>query len=86
LSQAEKLFAAMTLNPKADWRIGDVETVCRHFGVTCRPPTGGGSHYTLSHPAALEILTIPARRPIKPVYIKRLVAYIGGVMGPANDA
>jgi hypothetical protein len=34
------------------------------------------------HPSAREILTIPAHRPIKPVYIRKLVRYIdthGGV-------
>lgn len=86
MSQASKLFAAMALNPKGDWRIGDVEAVCRHFGVHCKPPSGGGSHFTLSHPLAFEILTIPARRPIKPVYIKQFVTYIRRVTGPANDA
>lgn len=86
MSRNEKLFEAMVRNPKADWRIADVETVCRHFGVTCKAPSGGGSHYTLSHPTAFEILTIPARRPIKPVYIRQLVAYILRIRGPANDA
>ncbi|PIB90833.1 hypothetical protein [Caulobacter sp. FWC2] len=85
MSQGAKLLAAMAANPKGDWRIGDVEAVCRHFGVTCRAPSGG-SHYTLSHPSSVGILTIPARRPIKPVYIKQLVTYLGRVTGPANDA
>jgi hypothetical protein len=86
LSRGQKLFEAMGRNPKADWRIADVETVCRHFGVTCKAPSGGGSHYTMSHPIVFEILTIPAKRPIKPIYIKQLVAYIFRTMGPANDA
>jgi len=86
LSSGEKIFYAMQRNPKGDWRIADVEKVCQHFSVTCKAPAGGGSHYTLSHPAAFEILTIPARRPIKPVYIRQLVAYIFRVRGPANDA
>lgn len=76
----------MVRNPKADWRIADIEVVCRHFGMTCKPPSGGGSHFTVSHPTAFEILTIPARRPIKPVYIRQFVAYISRAMGPANDA
>jgi predicted RNA binding protein YcfA (HicA-like mRNA interferase family) len=37
---------------------------------------GKGSHFHAKHPNAREILTIPARRPIKPVYIRRLVRYI----------
>jgi hypothetical protein len=40
------------------------------------PPKGGGSHYKISHPNQREILTIPSRRPIKPVYIRELVKFI----------
>jgi predicted RNA binding protein YcfA (HicA-like mRNA interferase family) len=35
----------------------------------------GTSHAHAKHPAAREILTIPARRPIKPVYIRKLIRY-----------
>lgn len=86
MSQAEKLFEAMARNPKRNWRIADIEVVCRHFELTCRAPSGGGSHYTVSHPLAVEILTIPSRRPIKPVYIRALVTYVNRLKGPANDA
>jgi len=34
------------------------------------------AHAHAKHPRAREILTIPARRPIKPVYIRKLVRYI----------
>jgi hypothetical protein len=30
----------------------------------------------MRHATAREILTIPARRPIKPIYIRKLVNYI----------
>jgi hypothetical protein len=36
----------------------------------------GTSHCHAKHKAAREILTIPAGRPIKPVYIRKLVRYI----------
>jgi len=39
-------------------------------------PAGGTSYCHAKHPSAREILTIPARRPIKPVYIRKLVRYI----------
>jgi len=42
-----------------------------------------GDHYKVSHAALAEILTIPAARPIKPVYIRRLVAMVEAVM--ANE-
>jgi hypothetical protein len=50
--------------------------VCRQHGLRCSPPTGGGPHWKVSHPAARDILTIPARRPIKPFYIRRPVRMV----------
>jgi hypothetical protein len=66
----------MRRSPQSDWRIADVEFVCREHGLTCQAPRGGGSHYKVSHPDLAEILTIPSRRPIKAVYLKKLVALI----------
>jgi hypothetical protein len=73
---AESLLEQMANNPKAGWSIRDVATVCAQHGVACKPPRGGGSHYKVYHPQARAILTIPSRRSIKPVYIRRLVDYI----------
>lgn len=64
----------MRANPR-DWRIEDVVAVCRAAGVDCTPPRNG-SHYKVKHVAMAEILTIPVRRPIKPVYIHALVQFI----------
>ena len=64
-------------NPR-DWDIGDIGVVCRHFGITFTAPKRG-SHYKARHPAMAEILTIPAHRPINPVYVRRLVAMIDAV-------
>lgn len=69
----------MRNNPRADWKIGDVEAVCREYGVECKPSKSGSSHYKVKHPAAPEILTVPFKRPIKPVYIRKLVAFIDQV-------
>ena len=69
------LLERMKRNPAGDWIIRDVETICLEYGLLFRPGRGT-SHCHVKHPAALEILTIPARRPIKPVYIRKLVRYI----------
>ncbi len=74
----------MRRSPAGDWTIADVEAVCREHDVRCRPPSGGGSHYKVSHPSRQDILTIPSRRPIKPVYIRKLVRFIDGVTGENN--
>ena len=73
------LLDRMRSNPAADWSIADIARVCREHGVSCAPPTGGGSHYKISHASRNEILTVPFRRPIKPVYIRKLVRFIDAV-------
>ncbi len=78
MSQGEKRFAQMRRNPKADWRIEDVEVVCRWAGVECCKPSSG-SHYVVAHSSQETILTVPAKRPIKPLYIKLLVGFIAAV-------
>jgi len=71
-----KRLEEMRNNPRGDWRIEDVEVVCREYGVLCSAPRGGGSHYKVAHPRMVEKLTIPYKRPIKPVYIRKLIAFI----------
>jgi hypothetical protein len=63
----------MSANPADDWTMADVERLCRDVGLTCLPPSHG-SHYVVFSDALDGILTVPARRPIKPVYIRKLVA------------
>jgi hypothetical protein len=74
-----RLLDLMRQNPRGDWNVSDVEAVCRQRGLRCSPPSGGGSHYKVSHPTSREILTIPYLRPIKPVYIRKLVKLIDGL-------
>jgi predicted RNA binding protein YcfA (HicA-like mRNA interferase family) len=65
----------MRSNPVDDWTIADVERVCAALGVSFRRSTSG-SHTQVKHPSSRIILTIPPRRPIKPVYIRKLLRYI----------
>jgi predicted RNA binding protein YcfA (HicA-like mRNA interferase family) len=76
---ASDVLEEMRRNPVGDWRIKDVETLCQQHGLSFR--FGKGSHAQVRHPAAREILTIPAHRPIKPVYIRKLVRYIDAYGG-----
>ncbi len=78
MSKAD-LLDRMRANPRGDWRISDVMTVCRRHGVECDPPRGGGSHYGVAHPRIARKLAVPARRPIKAVYIHDLVEFIDEV-------
>lgn len=65
---------AMARNPQGNWNISDIETICREYGLSCNPPRGGGSHYKIA--ADEFVLMIPAKRRIKPVYIRSLVGLI----------
>lgn len=69
----------MRANPLDDWRMEDIRALCREFDITCSAPRGGSSHFKISHPAMNDILTIPFKRPIKPVYIRRLVQFVDTV-------
>ncbi len=71
----DKLLEKMRNNPRDDWRIANVETLANRYGFSVNRPKGGGSHVTLRHDSGIK-LTIPARRPIKPRYIKELVKTI----------
>ncbi len=63
----------MRNNPR-NWQITDLETIAGHFGITIR--RGKGSHISFTHPKWIDLLTVPAHRPIKPVYIKKFVSLI----------
>ncbi len=41
-----------------------------------RRPGRGGSHVIFSTPGVREIVSVPAKRPIKPIYIKHFLALI----------
>ena len=71
-----KRLVAMRANPKGNWQAVDVKALCDEFGILCEPPRGGGSHFKIGHAAIQHKLTIPFKRPIKPVYIRLLVAFV----------
>jgi hypothetical protein len=65
----------MRANSRADWQITDVEKACREAGVVCMKPAGG-SHFKVGNAGAGRRFTIPARRPIKAIYITKLVQFL----------
>ncbi len=71
----DKLLEKMRVNPRNDWRIEDVQTIADRYGLSFNRPKGGSSHVTLRHNSGSK-LTIPDHRPIKPVYIRKLVKLI----------
>lgn len=69
----------MRANRKGDWRMEDVEALCREHDCLCAPSRGGSSHYKVAHPSQAEKLAIPFRRPIKATYIRKLIDFIDAV-------
>ena len=81
MTVTDKKLAAMRTNPR-DWRIEDLQTVARRYGLTWEQP--GTSHVTFRAPGAGK-LTVPARKPIKPVYVVQFVALIDSLEGGNHD-
>jgi hypothetical protein len=63
----------MRANPQANYTINDVERFCREYGLTIFAPRHG-YHYKYLYPASETTLTILARRPVRAIYIRALVA------------
>jgi hypothetical protein len=74
-----KRLEQMRANPRADWTIADVEALCREFDIDCRASRSGSSHYKLRHAGLGLVATLPFKRPIKPVYIRKLVEMVDKV-------
>ena len=73
MTTKEKQLEKMRNNQR-NWRINQIETVACHFNIKVRKP--GGRHFIFEHPQWIESLCIPAARPIKPIYIKKLLELI----------
>jgi hypothetical protein len=82
MARFDKLLAAMRRNPRADWRIEQLKAVADRLGVAHRQP--GTSHVTFRPPRG-EKLTVPARRPIKPVYVRKFLALIDALETTDDD-
>ena len=58
------------------WRIEELQVIAEANLIEWRRPGRGGSHAIFSAPGVREIVSVPAKRPIKPVYVKRFLALI----------
>ena len=72
MSTHEKLLARMRNNP-LDWR-DDLKSIANRLGIDWR--NEGGSHHVFSYPGVDDDVCIPARRPIKPVYVRLFLALV----------
>jgi predicted RNA binding protein YcfA (HicA-like mRNA interferase family) len=72
VTRAIKILERMKANPR-DWRIESLKAVAEVHGLVHRQP--GGSHVIFRHPNG-AMLSVPTRRPIKPVYVKKFVRLV----------
>jgi hypothetical protein len=72
VANAAKLLQRMRANPR-DWRIEDLKVVADSLSLPYRQQ--GTSHVVFRHPSA-GLVTIPAARPIKSVYVRQFIALI----------
>lgn len=73
MSKQDKSLQALRVNPR-DWRIEQLEALARHLGLKVRKP--GGSHVVFQKDDCPLEVSVPAHRPIKPVYIAQFLALI----------
>jgi len=67
------------------WRIDELQSVAEENGVGWRKPGHGGSHVIFSASGVREIVSVPAKRPIKPVYIRQFLALIDNAVEVKQD-
>lgn len=74
MNAATKLLQAMRANP-LDWQLVQLQTVARQNGIEWR-------HVATSHCVFVradgKTLPVPARRPIKPLYVKKFLQLVEG--------
>ena len=64
----------MRTNPR-DWTLAQIQAVARQHGIDWRHE---GSSHCVFVPFDGKTLPIPARRPIKPIHVKKFVEFIEG--------
>jgi hypothetical protein len=74
VSQIDKKLQRMSRNPKGDWTIEDLKSIAARYDITCRQE--GTSHAIFGHPGHELVVSVPAARPIKPVYIKKFLSLV----------
>ena len=74
----------MPLLTNALWNVADTRALCHTLGLDWHGPRVTRRHGTASIAAHQALLIIPTERPIKPVYIRRLIG-LSLAAGPVDD-
>jgi len=72
MTKIEKTIEKMRNNPR-DWRIEDLTSIAARYDIIWRQ--NGTSHVQFVRNDGAS-LTVPAHRPIKPVYVQKFLIFI----------
>jgi hypothetical protein len=73
MGRIEKALAHMRANPKGDWQIGDFKKIARSLKIDW--DHDGTSHVVFRSPDGTHV-SVPAHKPIKPVYVKKFLSLV----------
>ncbi len=76
MSRLEKTIQKMRESPR-DWKIETLESIARRMGILIRK--SGGSHVVFFHEQSELVITVPAKRPVKPVYIYQFLSLLDDI-------
>ena len=76
MSRHDKRLQRMRQNPR-DWRIEEIQSIATALGIEWLHD--GGSHVIFRSPCGAH-LSIPAHRPIKPIYITKFLALVDSIL------
>ncbi len=76
MSKADKVIQKMRNNPR-DWKLDSLEIIAKRLDIRVRK--SGGSHVVFMHDNSDIVVTVPAKRPIKSVYIYQFLALIDNI-------
>lgn len=80
MTKADKILEWMRSNPRGDWQIADLRSAAGRHGIDHWQP--GTSHCMFSYPG-VQPVTVPAHKPIRPVYVRQFVKLIDAVQALA---
>jgi hypothetical protein len=73
MATANKTLEKMRNNPRG-WRIEDLLAMAKRYGIQVRK--SGSSHVHFYHDDMVEHISVPAHKPVKPVYIENFLRFV----------
>jgi len=70
---------------QSGWRIEDLISVAESNGIEWRRPGRGGSHVIFGANGVREIVSVPDKRPIQPVYVRHFLALVDAAKDAAGE-